>query len=191
MIIRNTDPFEYYRIQQLFNNVKVPRWHTENLSFENIFSPFKYSLLLFSWFYVLGYKYKGHDILRAGAFAPFAPPSTTRLVWCQVFLQRVFLNLLIKYFSVEQEQSPGDFLYKWCLKYLAKFIRKHIFRSLSFQLCCKNKKRLRHRWFQCEFSNIFKNTYFTYLSKRVSVSQFSKILWTFQKRRIFKLKDPS
>ena len=27
-------------------------------------------MLLFSRFYVLGYKYKGHDFLRAGVFAP-------------------------------------------------------------------------------------------------------------------------
>ena len=66
-------------IKQLFNDVKVPRCHTENLSFENIFIPFKYSLLLFSRFYGLGYKYKGHGFLRAGAFAPVAPPSATRL----------------------------------------------------------------------------------------------------------------
>ena len=66
-------------IKQLFNDVKVPRCHTENLSFENIFIPFKYSLLLFSRFYGLGYKHKGHGFLRAGAFAPVAPPSATRL----------------------------------------------------------------------------------------------------------------
>ena len=31
-------------------------------------------------FYVLGYNYKGHNFLRAGAFAPVAPPSATRLI---------------------------------------------------------------------------------------------------------------
>ena len=31
-------------------------------------------MLLFSRFYVLGYKYKGHDFLRAGVLAPVAPP---------------------------------------------------------------------------------------------------------------------
>ena len=62
-------------IQQLFNDVNVPRFHTENLSFENIIIPFNYGLLLFSRFYVLWYKYKGHDFLRAGAFAPVAPPQ--------------------------------------------------------------------------------------------------------------------
>ena len=72
-----TNRFKYYIIQQLFNDVKVPHCHTENLSFENIFSPFKYSLLLFSRFYFLGYKYKGHDFLRADAFAPVASPSAT------------------------------------------------------------------------------------------------------------------
>ena len=61
-------------IKQLFNDVNVPRFHTENLSFENIIIPFKYGLLLFSRFYVLWYKYKGHDFHRAGVFAPVAPP---------------------------------------------------------------------------------------------------------------------
>ena len=79
MIIRNTNPFEYYIIQQLFNDVNVPRCLTENLSYQNIFIPFKYTLLLFSRFYFLGQKYKGHDFLRAGAFSSVAPPSATRL----------------------------------------------------------------------------------------------------------------
>ena len=66
-------------MQQLFNDVNVPRCHTENLSYENIFFPFKYTLLLFSRFYFFGHKYKGHDFLRAGVFGPVAPPSATRL----------------------------------------------------------------------------------------------------------------
>ena len=61
LIIRNTNRFKYRIIQQLFNHVNVLCCHTENLSFGNIFIPFKYSLLLFSRFYVLGYKYKGHE----------------------------------------------------------------------------------------------------------------------------------
>ena len=36
-------------------------------------------LCFFSHFYFFGHKYKGHDFLRAGAFAPVAPPSATRL----------------------------------------------------------------------------------------------------------------
>ena len=83
MIIQNTKPFEYYVIQQLFNYVNVPRCHTENLSYENIFFPFKYTLLLYSRFYFLGQKYKGHYFPRTGAFAPVAPPpppSATRLI---------------------------------------------------------------------------------------------------------------
>ena len=79
MIVRNTNPFEYYIIQQLFNDVNVPRCHTENFSYENIFFPFKYTLLLFSWFYFFGHKCKGHNFLGPGAFAPVAPPSTTCL----------------------------------------------------------------------------------------------------------------
>ena len=50
MIIWNTIRFEYYIIQQLFNGVNVPRCHTENISSQNIFIPFKYTLLLFSQF---------------------------------------------------------------------------------------------------------------------------------------------
>ena len=63
-------------IKQLFN---VPRCHSENLSYENIFLPFKYTFLLFLRFYFFAHKYKGHDFLRASAFAPVAPPSTTCL----------------------------------------------------------------------------------------------------------------
>ena len=70
---RNTNRFEYYIIQELFNDVVVPHSHNENLSYENIFIPFKYASLIF------GHKYKGHDFLMTGAFAPFAPPSATRL----------------------------------------------------------------------------------------------------------------
>ena len=77
-------------IQQLFNDVQVPRCHTENLSFENIFIPFKCSLLLFSRFYVLGYKYKRRDFLRAGTFAPVVSPSVTRLA-----LRHVLLSVLL------------------------------------------------------------------------------------------------
>ena len=77
-------------IQQLFNNVKVPRCHTENLSFENIFIPYKHSLLLFPRFYVLGYKYKGRDFLRAGTFAPVVSPLATRLA-----LRHVLLSVLL------------------------------------------------------------------------------------------------
>ena len=79
LIIRNTNQFEYYIIQRLFNDENVPCCHTENLSYEIIFIPFKYTLLLFSRFYFFRHKYKGHDFLRAGAFAPVAPPSTTCL----------------------------------------------------------------------------------------------------------------
>ena len=51
--------FEYYIIQQLFNDVNVPRCHTENLSYENIFFPFKYTSLLYSRFYFLDTNIKG------------------------------------------------------------------------------------------------------------------------------------
>ena len=85
MIIRNTNPFEYYIIQQLFNDVNVPRCHTENLSYENIFILFKYTLLFFSQSYFFGYKYKGHDFFRSDAFAPVASPSATRLLPEQIF----------------------------------------------------------------------------------------------------------
>ena len=70
LTIRNTNRFEYYITQQLLNDVNVSRCHTETLSYENMFIPFKYTLLLFSRFYFLGYKYEGHDFLRAGAFVP-------------------------------------------------------------------------------------------------------------------------
>ena len=59
LIIQNTDRFKYHIIQQLFNDVKVPRCHTENLSFENIFIPFKYSLLFFHGFMFWGTNIKG------------------------------------------------------------------------------------------------------------------------------------
>ena len=79
LIIQNTNKLEYYIIQQLFNDENVPWCHTENLSYEITFIPFKYTLLLFSRFYFFRHKYKGHDFLRAGAFAPVVPPSATCL----------------------------------------------------------------------------------------------------------------
>ena len=39
----NTNQFGYYIIQQVFNDVNVPRCHTENLSCENIFISLKYT----------------------------------------------------------------------------------------------------------------------------------------------------
>ena len=53
-IQRNTNRFEYHIIQQLFNDENVPPYHTENLFYENTLIPFKYTLLLFSHFYILG-----------------------------------------------------------------------------------------------------------------------------------------
>ena len=100
MIIRNTNRFEYYIVQQLVNDVNVPRCHTENLSYENIFIPFKYTLLLFSGFYYFGQKYKGHDFLRAGAFAPVAPPSATRLHCSHNFLETKILRCFKQIFVI-------------------------------------------------------------------------------------------
>ena len=55
LIIRITKRFEYYIIQQLFNDVNVPYSRTEDLSYENIFILFKYTLLHF-----FAHKYKRH-----------------------------------------------------------------------------------------------------------------------------------
>ena len=119
MIIRNTNQFEYYIIKQLFNDVNVPRCHTENLSYAIIFISFKYTLLLFSRFYFFGCKYKGHEFLRAGAFAPVAPPSATRLI-------DGLLNML--------EQLP---LYVTDTKFISKlFLRTFI--KYEQHLCFKN-----------------------------------------------------
>ena len=50
------------------------------------------------------------------------------------FFFRGFLTLLlVKYFPLEQKQSPGGGLSKRCLKYLTKFIRKHLYQRLFFQ----------------------------------------------------------
>ena len=53
-----------------------------------------------------------------------------------LFFQRVlfcFSVLLVKYFSVEQNQSPGGVLGNRRLKHLAKHISKQLYRSLFFQ----------------------------------------------------------
>ena len=89
-------------MQQLFNDINVPRCHTENLFYEHIFFPFKCTMLLFSPFYFFGHKYKGHDFLRAGAFSPVAPPSAPRLLllpyafpWMNKFLlQKTIFSLV-------------------------------------------------------------------------------------------------
>ena len=96
MIIRNTNRFEYYIIQQLFSDANVPRCHTGNLSYENIFIPFKYTLLLFPCFYFLGHKYQGHDFLKTGAFAPVAPASATRLLFIILINQNKVLYIKTK-----------------------------------------------------------------------------------------------
>ena len=45
-----------------------------------IYSSHLNMLCFFSRFYFFGHKYKGHDFFLAGAYAPVAPPSATRLV---------------------------------------------------------------------------------------------------------------
>ena len=60
LIIRITKRFEYYIIQQLFNDVNVPYSRTEDLSYEIIFILFKYTLLLFLSFHFFVHKYKRH-----------------------------------------------------------------------------------------------------------------------------------
>ena len=85
MIIRNTNRFEYYIIQ-LFNDVNIPRCQTENLSYENIFILFQ---CYFLQFYFLGHKYKGHDFIRAGPFAPVAPPSATHQQDIKIIMKQV------------------------------------------------------------------------------------------------------
>ena len=74
-------------------------------------------------------------------------------------LRGFFAILSITYFSVEQKQSHEGVLSKKCLKYLLKFIRKHLCWSPFFESSCRMetcnfiKKRLRHRCFLCEFCN--------------------------------------
>ena len=68
-------------------------------------------------------------------------------------LSGFFAILLVKYFSVEQKQSHEGVLSKRCLKYLLKFIRKHLCWSPFFESSCRMEtcnfieKRLRHRCF--------------------------------------------
>ena len=89
MIIRNTNPFEYYIIQQLFNDVNVPRCHTENLSYENIFFPFKYILLLLSQFCFLGTNIKG--TIFSGRVRSHPPHPPQLCVWWQ-FQKHIYHN---------------------------------------------------------------------------------------------------
>ena len=73
------------------------------------------------------------------------------------FLREFFTILLVKYFFVKQKQSPECVLYKRRLKYLAKFIRKHLYWSPFFWWSCRVetynfiKKRIGHRCFPVSF----------------------------------------
>ena len=80
-------PILHNNTTTIYNDVNVPRCHTENLSYEDIFFPSKYTLLLFSRFYFFGHKYKRRDFLWEGAFAPVAPPSATCLDYHYIKLQ--------------------------------------------------------------------------------------------------------
>ena len=88
-----------------FNDVSFPGCHTENLPYENTFILFKYSWLVFSSFYFFGHKYKGHNFLWAGAFAPVAPLSATRLsktlVNCNCTCSSNPSRLIDKYFETQ------------------------------------------------------------------------------------------
>ena len=87
-------------------------------------------------------------------------------------LREFFAILLLKYFSAEQKQSHGGVLSKRFLKYLAKFIRKHLCWSPLFQSSCRIencnfiKKRLRHR---CFLLNFAKESFFSQKSSIVDV----------------------
>ena len=80
------------------------------------------SMLLFTQFYFFGHKYKGHDFIRAGPFAPVAPPSAThqqdikiimrqvhsaecKIVFWMCFLYIVLFSIFSKIKKVQHEKS--------------------------------------------------------------------------------------
>ena len=95
LIIRNTNRCKYYLIPQLFNDVKVPHCHTENLSFENIFSPFKYSLLLFQGFIFWGTNIKGTIFSGRVRSHPSHPPPPPPPSYALVFRFWVMKTVII------------------------------------------------------------------------------------------------
>ena len=73
--IRNTNRFKSYIIQQLFNDVNVPRCHTRNLSYENIFITFKNTFFFFHAFIFLGTNMKGTIFPGRVRSHPSHPPQ--------------------------------------------------------------------------------------------------------------------
>ena len=79
-------------IQQLFNYVNVPLCHTENLSYENKFIPFKYTFRLNRRFFFHAFIFLGtniKDTIFSGAFAPVEPPSATRLILWSILFYKI------------------------------------------------------------------------------------------------------
>ena len=90
MINRNTNRFEYYIIQHLFNDINLPFCHTENLFYKNIFIPFKYTLLLFSRVCSLGTNLNGTIFSWRVRSRPSHPLSYTPVLGAEMVLKTHF-----------------------------------------------------------------------------------------------------
>ena len=100
-------------------------------------------MLLFSRFYFLRHKYKGHDFLRAGAFAPVSPlPPQPRacflneffIIWENVFVKTPSLLISPLLLSKLIFTSNSTFL-----KYV-QFENNDFFTYLRFITCILNKE---------------------------------------------------
>ena len=154
MIIWNTIRFEYYIIQQLFNSVNVPGCHTGNLSSQNIFIPFKDTLLLFSRFIFLDTNIKGTVFSGRVRSRPSHLPQLRawelRDYLIQFCWDAVCITCFCLLFILDiQKQPPGVFCKKGVLRNF-KINRKTPAPAESLAYV-----------FSCEFCEISKNTVFT------------------------------
>ena len=97
-----------------FNDVNVPRCHTENLSYENIFILFKYTGLVFSCFYFWGTNIKGIILLGQVCSLLSQPlshaPNNLHLYLLHHFQEHVFISILVIMSPRQWFQKPSIFL---------------------------------------------------------------------------------
>ena len=120
MIIGNTNPFEYYITQQLFNDVNVPGCHTKNLSYENIFFLFNYILLLFHGFIFLGTNIKGKIFSGRVRSHPSHPPQLRACFKNSYFIRKgtLWKQIILQRSNIQQLTFSEEVLLHSCSSYL-------------------------------------------------------------------------
>ena len=134
MIIWNTIRFEYYIIQQLFNGANVPGCHTENLSSQNIFIPFKDTLLLFSLFIFLDTNIKGTlfsgRVLSRPSHLPQLRAWELRDYLIQFCWDAVCITCFCLLFILDIQSSHRGYSVKKVFLEISKLTGKHLRQSL-------------------------------------------------------------